>query len=169
MSKPFHVADLSPQGELRQQTRYTYDQLAQLPGAADLIVSFSAILYREPEGFELPLGEPAGGLSLRFRASADSAGIATVRAQSQLVSLSFLAAGLQPHADRITLQAFQHHLVQATRDTPFEPAFALLDLPDRPLLATIAFSSPPDDAIRYLAAIADRCFAAAYFRRLFLA
>ena len=50
------------------------------------------------------------------------------------------------------------------RDTPIEPAFDLLDQPERPLIATMNVQSPPDPTDHPTAALADRCFAAAYFR-----
>jgi hypothetical protein len=80
--------------------------------------------------------------------------------------LSLLASGIDPEADRLTLDAFQKHLLRELRDTGFEPAFALMDLKQRPLVATINFKSPTEPADQLLTALADRCFAAAYFRKL---
>ena len=60
-------------------------------------------------------------------------------------------------------------LVRELHGTPYEPAFTLLDLKDRPLIATFNFRSPPTAEAQTLAALLDRCFAAAYFRRLGLA
>ena len=80
---------------------------------------------------------------------------------------------MAPSASRlgaVLLQkAFQRHLLTELRDTGYEPAFALLDLHQRPLVATVAFASPPDPQRQLLVALADRCFAAAYFRYLQLA
>jgi hypothetical protein len=39
-----------------------------------------------------------------------------------------------------------------------------MDLTERPLVATINFFSPADEADRLAVALCDRCFAAAYFR-----
>jgi hypothetical protein len=86
-----------------------------------------------------------------------------------LVSLSLLCTGLNAAADQITLQAFQRHLLTELRDTGYEPAFALMDLRQRPLVATVGFAAPPDPQRQLLVALADRCFAAAYFRYLQLA
>jgi hypothetical protein len=69
-----------------------------------------------------------------------------------------------PDADEITLHAFQRHLTHELHDTGFEPAFGLLELRERPLVATMTFHSPTDDVGRLTVAIADRCFAASYFR-----
>jgi len=40
---------------------------------------------------------------------------------------------------------------------------------DRPLVAVVAFAAPPEQTDQVLVALADRCFAAAYFRYLNLA
>lgn len=167
----FLVADLNVRGELRAKAEYRYDLLVRIPGAADLIGQLSGALWRSPEAFETRLGGNAagtgagGGLSLRWRSSSDTAGIATVRdADGGLVSLSLLACGLSPEQDTLTLKAFQQHLLQELRDTGYEPAFALMDLAERPLSATINFQPPADPVDQHLAALADRCFAASYFR-----
>ena len=55
------------------------------------------------------------------------------------------------------------------RDTGYEPALDLLNLKQRPLIATVALWSPADPTDQLLVALADRCFAAAYFRYLSLA
>ncbi len=44
-----------------------------------------------------------------------------------------------------------------------------MDLRERPLVATFPFESPAEAADQLLVALADRCFAAAYFRYLGLA
>ncbi|HEY0010028.1 MAG TPA: hypothetical protein VGB55_14975, partial [Tepidisphaeraceae bacterium] len=89
---------------------------------------------------------------------------ATVRLGPDLASLSLLASGRDAEADAITLGAFQRHLLSELRDTEYEPGFGLLEIADRPLLATINLWSPPDERDRMTCALADRCFAAAYFR-----
>jgi hypothetical protein len=83
-----------------------------------------------------------------------------------LVSLSLLASGKNPEADLITFNAFQSHLLRELRDTGFEPAFALMELVQRPIVATINFTSPKEKPNQLIAALADRCFAASYFRYL---
>jgi hypothetical protein len=86
-----------------------------------------------------------------------------------LISLTLICSGLSDDQDRITLQAFQTHLLRELHDTGFEPAFALMQLEERPLAATINFQTPIDVADQHLSALADRCFAASYFRRQGLA
>ena len=163
----FTVADLSAQGELRSKTTYLYGQLEEIPAAVEMIGQFSGALWRSPEEFEVVLlssRSVSSPLTFRWCSSAATAGIATLRCDGELTSLSLLASGLAHDADAITLKALQQHLLQELRDTPFEPAFALMDLTERPLLATIDFRSPPDPADQVTAALADRSFAASYFR-----
>ena len=97
-------------------------------------------------------------------------GIATIRRPAgDLVSLSLLASGLNLEAETTTFAVFQQHLVRELRQTPFEPAFDLLQLKQRPLLATMTFTSGAATAEQMIEALADRSFAAAYFRYLQLA
>jgi hypothetical protein len=163
-AREFLVADLNVAGELQLREAYSYSALEQVPGAGDLIVRCATALRRNPELFEIGLSPTSAKLTLRWSASAKSAGIATVRCEDQLMSLSLLASGKDPDADSITIQAFQTYLLRELHDTGVEPAFALMDLKERPLVATINFRSPPIPAEVAVVALADRCFAAAYFR-----
>ena len=162
--KTFQVADLNPQGELRASQTYDYATLERIPGCSDLIARFSGQLYQTPEQFELPLSTSETPVTFRWSASAPTAGIATIRADEKLASISILATGLVPDADEITLSAFQRHLTHELHDTGFEPAFGLMELRERPMVATIAFESPEAELDQLIVALADRCFAAAYFR-----
>jgi hypothetical protein len=166
---PFIVADLNVKGELQLQAAYEYDQLQKIPGAVDLVATFANHLYATPEEFEVDLRLSQSTLRFRWKSSADSAGIATLRCNGELASLSLLAAGLDAEADHITLDTFQRHLLRELRDTGYEPAFGLMDLKERPLIATINFASPEHPTDQLVVALADRCFAAAYFRMLGLA
>ena len=161
---PFTVADLNTRGELQLKAEYWYAELERIPGAIDVIAQFSAYLWRSPDEFETTLPQARTSLKFRWKASAKTAGIATLRSGTELASLSLLAAGLDAAADQITLQTFQSYLLQEWHDTGVEPAFALMDLPERPLVATINFRGPRDPTDQLLVALADRCFAASYFR-----
>jgi hypothetical protein len=163
-ARTFVVADLSAGGELQFKADYRYEDLEQIPGATELIAHFSTFVWRNPEGFEgpLPTGHPR--LTFRWRPSSPTAGLATLRCLGELTSLSLLVSGITEGTDAVTLGAFQQHLLRELRDTGFEPAFALMDLKERPLAATINFDSPDDPSDRGIAALADRCFAASYFR-----
>lgn len=166
--RSFVVADLNARGELELQADYLYEHLEQIPGAADLIGHFSGCLWRSPAEFESPLPAGRTHLTFRWRASSTTAGLATLRCRGELTSLSLLACGVHAETDALTFQAMQQHLLRELHDTGFEPAFDLLHLQrqanHQPLSATINFQSPeaPDD--RVIAALADRCFAASYFR-----
>jgi hypothetical protein len=162
--RQFVVADLDARGELHSRQIYQYDDLVQLPRATDLIGAFSAAIWKTPEGFDI---DPITGdchVSLRWRAHAPTAGMLTLRCQGELASLSLLVSGLDLDADRITLETFQRHLLQELHDTGYEPAFDVVSLSDRPLVATINVRSPAELADQLVIALADRCFAASYFR-----
>ena len=162
-NKIFLVADLNAKGEIRAQADYSYNDLEQIPGAADLIAQFSTAIWRDPEEFESQLAA-ATRLKLRWRAVAPTAGIATLRHENDLASLSLLCTGKNEQADTITLAAFQKHLLRELHDTGFEPSFDLMELKRRPLVATVSFYVPQDLREQMLVALADRCFAASYFR-----
>lgn len=165
----FFMADVNATGELRTLAEYRYEQLELIPGAADLLGTLSGAVWRSPEEFEVPLHLERRHLVLRWRASAATAGVATVWDRKVLASVSLACSGLDDDADRITLDAYQRHLLHELHDTGYEPAFSLLHLRERPLLATVGFAAPPDPTDRILVALADRCFAAAFFRYLSLA
>lgn len=162
--KTFYVADFDPQGEMRATQAYDYDTLGKIPGCTDLIARFSGQLYQQADTFEFVLSSEAASVTFRWHASAPTAGIATIRANGELASISILATGLVPDADEITFAAFQRHLTHELHDTGYEPAFGLLELRERPIIATMTFQSPDGELDRLIVALADRCFAAAYFR-----
>jgi hypothetical protein len=165
----FYVADLNPQGELRELTEYDYESMERVPGAAEVIARCSAELWKSPQEMEVALSETRGAW-LRWKATAESAGLATVRCGGgDLVSISVLASGKDLRSDATTFTALQQHLVQKLRQTPYEPAFDLVQLPQRPLVATMTFAGQGPAEEQRLAALADRSFAAAYFRYLGLA
>lgn len=164
----FWVADFNTRGELRSNMEYGYEQLERIPGASQLIAQFSSSLWRDPKEFETTLG--AGHLKFRWYASADTAGIGTLRVEGRLAAISLLASGIDRDADHVTLQAFQQHLLRELHDTGIEPSFSLLELKQRPLVATINFEQPIEAEVdQLLAALSDRCFAASFFRYQHLA
>ena len=164
---PFVVADLNARGELQLKAEYRYAELEQIPGAVELIGHFSGQLYRSPDEFEGPLPVAGTTLSFRWRSASPSSGIATLRAGGDaggLASVSLLASGVSENTDTLTLAIFQRHLLRELHDTGFEPAFALVELKERPLSATFNFRTPDAQIDRLVTALADRCFAASYFR-----
>src|ERR1700685_4294211 len=112
LTRGFTVVDLTPQCEARLQARYEYELLERIAGAPDLIGRFSSAIWREPESFELALTSRPAGLTLRWSASAPTSGIAVLCDQTQTFSLSLLASGLDADSDRLTLAAFQQHMVR---------------------------------------------------------
>lgn len=75
---PFFVADLNTRGELKRITPYDYASLERIAGASDLIGRCSGELWKSPEQMEVVLSD-SGGTRLRWRSTAASAGVATVR------------------------------------------------------------------------------------------
>jgi hypothetical protein len=160
----FFVADINVRGELQAVAEYRYEQLELIPGAAELIVHFATALWRSPEEFETALPHGRDHMNFRWRATAETAGICTLRNNGELASMGLLACGINPDADHVTLETFQKHLLRELRGTEYEPAFALMDLKQRPLVAVFSFLEPEDKTDQLVLALADRCFAAAYFR-----
>jgi hypothetical protein len=169
----FTIADLNVRGELELTGEYLYENLERIPGAADLIGHFSGCLWRSPAGFDEPLpDEDQAHLTARWRSCSASAGLFSFRCRGALLSISLLAAGTEPEAEGLAFDVLQRHLLHELHDTGYEPAFALMDLRERPVAATINFGAPAGGlapADRMSAALADRCFAASYFRFLGLA
>lgn len=164
----FFVTDLTALGDVVATAEYQYEQLERIPGAAELIVQFSTALYRSPQEFEIAL-TLAPQMTYRWLASAETAGISTLRENGELASLGLLASGINREADHLTLEAFQKHLLRELHNTEHEPSFAMMHIAERPLVAVVPFREPRDKPAQLVAALADRCFAAAYFRYLNLA
>ena len=163
----FWVVDLTATGEVRLKQEYEYRLLEALPGAMDLITVFSMHVWRTPEEFQVTL--PGGHLTMRWRACSGTSGFATLRDRDDLVSLSVFLSGKEADDGAATLKPLQLHLVRELHDTGYEPAFDLMHIRERPLLASINFRSPAALNDQLLSALADRCFAASYFRKMGLA
>jgi hypothetical protein len=169
MAKRFWVVDLDATGEVKLKEPYEYDTLQSLDLAAMLIAEFATYLWRDPEGFDVTL-PGLTSLTMRWCPSAPTAGIAMLRHGDALASISLLVTGLDPRGDAFTLQTLQDRLVRQLHDTGYEPAFDLVAaLPERPLVASVHLRAPPAPDERAAFALADRAFAAAYFRRQGLA
>ena len=84
----FFIADVTVAGDLRALAEYRYEQLELIPGAAELIGTVSGAIWRQPLEFEVPLHEERTRLVLRWRASAATAGVATVWDGAELASVS---------------------------------------------------------------------------------
>jgi len=166
--KSFHVADLRASGEIHSTAEYAYEHLEQVPCARELIADLASSLYREPEEFERPL-DPRGEMVFRWHSNSSASGNSSLRDRGNLISFGLLVSGLNSDSDQITLETFQTHLLRELHGTPYEAAFDVMSLQQRPLLVSVAFGEPAEKAGQSLAALADRCFAAAYFRYLGIA
>ena len=160
------MADLRSNGELLLKAQYTYALLNEVPGASEIIAGFHRWLWSAPEQLTVQLPWGSGRLFFRWVASSPTTGIATIRSGDDLASLSLLAGGADSEADAFTLSAFQNHLLHELHGTPHEPAFDLQTLTERPLAATVNFHTPPDPRDPPIVALLDRCFAAAWLRRI---
>jgi hypothetical protein len=163
----FWIIDLTATGEIRLKQEYEYRFLEEIPGAIDLIALFSTHLWRSPDEFVASL--PGGHLVMRWRAVSETSGIATLRYRKDLASLSILLTGAESHGGADTLVPVQNQLVRELHDTGFEPAFDLIHIAERPLSATLNIRAPDERADQLIFALADRCFAASYFRKMGLA
>jgi hypothetical protein len=151
---------------LQLRADYRYEELEQIPGAAELIGHLSGCIWRSPSDFATHLPEHAPTLDFRWRGASTSAGIATLRGHDRLIWVSLLVSGLQREDELLVLGTFQKGLLQELHDSGIEPGFGLCDLSTRPLMASFNVTSPPSPVEQATAALADRCFAAAYFRYL---
>lgn len=164
--RSYWVADLKANGELQSEAPYDYAHLERLPGCAELIGHLSGALWASCETFEIDLATTPTRLWLRWQATAPSAGLMTLRWQNRVVSITVLASGIDRDLDDSTIGVLQRKLVQELHDTGHEAAFSLTDLHRRPLAATINIATPDEPTLHLITAVADRCFAAAYFRYL---
>ena len=160
---PFLVADLDPQGELKLQAEYRYEELELIPGASELIAVISGLLWQAQGDFDAPLDAK---LALRLAMPSPTTAIASLRQSKneKLLSLSLLLTGINADADQLTINALQTHLLRELHGTPFEPAFGLLQISARPLIASIHLALPEESTVHHNFALADRCLGAAYFR-----
>jgi hypothetical protein len=165
--RSFWIVDLTANGEVRLKQEYEYRLLEEIPGAIDLITGFSTNLWRSPNEFVAHL--PGGHLQMRWRACSASTGIATLWYREELASLSVLLCGTERDHGADTLKPIQTHLLRELHDTGVEPAFDLMEIPERPLSATLNLRAPEEPGERLVFALSDRCFAASYFRMMGLA
>src|SRR5688572_13474843 len=100
----FSVADFDASGSLLLQEQYSYALLERIPGTVAIIAQLSGALYRSPDEFEVRLD--GSKLNLRWAATSESSGIATMRLGDELSSLSLLLTGQNVDADALTLGAF---------------------------------------------------------------
>jgi len=153
----FHEVILDAAGTIR--FRRTHDSAQLLPAAIEI---FRDLIERHGEGFHVPL--PIEGLEhieLALTRSG-SAALASFWVRDAPVTTSALVPGLDPGEDREVLAQLQSLVMHFVGDSPVEPGFDLLSLPDRPLLATVPTPAPPSPDLGTIAE-AETCLAAAFF------
>ena len=153
----FHAVTIDAARGLR--SRRTHDSATLLPAAVEV---FRDLI--EQHGADFCVGLPVKGrehveLSLtRY----GTAALAAFWSRGEPVTTSALAPGLDADEDRLALEGLQSLILCLCGDSPAEPGFDLLTIPDRPLLATVPIPAAlgPD-----LGTIADAetCLAAAFF------
>jgi len=162
----YWIADLEANGDLRAIAPYVYQHLEQLPQCAELIGICAGAIWKDPESFEINLPTDPRGLELRWHATATTSGLMSLRWKTELCSITVLAGGQNDEQERSTIAVLQQKLIHELHGTPHEAAFSLIDLHQRPLAATINIRVSPPSTVAPIIALADRCFAAAYFRYL---
>jgi hypothetical protein len=163
MNTSFRVVDLNAAGETLCSERYTYDTLERIDGAAELIGLSTGLLWREHDEFETRLLE--SNLTLRWRPTSPSTGIATLRADQTLLALSLILCGQNADADAMHLEVLQKHLLAELHDTGIEPAFDLMHQTDRPIVISLCLQPPHNPHDRQIFSLFDRCLAAAFIRK----
>ena len=153
----FHDVTLDAAGNIR--SRRTHDGTRLSP--ADVKIFRDLI---ERHGADFCVGLPVKGrehveLSLtRY----GTAALAAFWSRGEPVTTSALAPGLDADADREVLEGLQLFVMRFCGDSPAEPGFDLLTIPDRPLLATLPLPIPPGPDMDMIAD-AETCLAAAFF------
>ena len=153
----FHAVTIDAAAGLR--SRRTHDSATLLPAAVEV---FRDLIERHGEEFRVPL--PVKGLEhIELDLTrAGSAALATFWSRGEPVTMSALAPGLDADADREVLEGLQLFVMRFCGDSPAEPGFDLLTIPDRPLLATVPIPAAPSPDMGTIAD-AETCLAAAFF------
>ncbi len=145
-------------------SRRTHDTAGLVPGAVEV---FRSMLDRHGDNFREPLPIPAFahiGLSWTRQGTA---AVASFWARGDPVTTSALAPGLDAGDDHAALDGIQSLVLHFHGDSPSEPAFDLLTIADRPLLATVPIPVPSNRADMAIIADMETCLAAAFFLEMF--
>ena len=139
--------------------RRTHDSATLRPAAVEL---FRDLIERHGEDFRVAL--PVEGLEhIELALSrAGSAALATFWSRGAAVTTSALVPGKNAGDDRQALEGLQSLVMLFFGDSPAEPGFDLLTIPDRPLLVTLPSPTPPSPDLAIIAE-AETCLAAAFF------
>ena len=139
--------------------RRTHDSARLRPAAVE---SFRDLLERHGGDFCVPL--PVEGLEhIELTLSrAGSAALASFWSRGEPVTSSALVPGQDAGDDRQALEGLQSLVMMLCGDSPTEPGFDLLTIPERPLLATVPIPAPPSPDMDTIAD-AETWLAAAFF------
>jgi hypothetical protein len=140
-------------------SRGTHDSTTLLPAAVEI---FRDLIERHGEDFRVPLSVKGLEHVELALSRAGSAALATFWSRGAAVTTSALAAGKDAGDDRQALEGLQSLVMLFFGDSPAEPGFDLLTIPDRPLLATVPIAASPSLDMGLLAD-AETCLAAAFF------
>ena len=153
----FHAITIDAAGGLR--SRQTHDSATLLRAT---VAIFRDLIERHGEEFRV--GLPVKGLEhieLSLTRSGTAA-LATFWSRGEPATSSALAPGIDPRDDRQALEGLQSLILCLCGDSPAEPGFDLLTIPDRPLLATVPIPAAPGPDLGAIAD-AENCLAAAFF------
>jgi hypothetical protein len=140
-------------------SRRTHDSATLRPAAVEL---FRDLIERHGEEFRVALpGKGLEHIELALTRVGTTA-VATFWSRGAPVTTSALVPGLDAGDDRQALEGLQSLILCLCGDSPAEPGFDLLTIPDRPLLATVPIPAPPDPDMGIIAD-AETCLAAAFF------
>jgi hypothetical protein len=153
----FHAVTIDAAGGLR--SRRTHDSATLLPATVEIVRD---LIERHGEDFRV--GLPVRGLEhieLSLTRSGTAA-LTTFWSRGEPITTSALAPGIDPRDDRQALEGLQSLILCLCGDSPAEPGFDLLTIPDRPLLATVPIPATPSPDMGF-SADAETCLAAAFF------
>ena len=142
-------------------SRRTHDTGGLVRAAVEV---FRSMLNRHGENFREPLPvDGLGHIELNWTRQGTAA-VATFWSGGTPVTTSALAPGLSADDDQAVLWGVQSLILRFHGDSPAEPGFDLLTIPDRPLIATLPIPVPVTNPAD-MAMIADMetCLAAAFF------
>jgi hypothetical protein len=140
-----------------------HDSTSLVPAAVQV---FRDLLERFGPHFKQPVPVIGDEYVLMFTCESAGCAVATFFWQGQPVTTSVLLFGGHAADEEKTLLAVQQMMSQIYRPFGVEPAFDLLSIVDRPLLATLMIPLPPGSVPPSAYAVigdAETCLAAAFF------
>lgn len=140
-------------------SRRKHDSAGLKPAAVEV---FRDLLERHGAAFRAPL--PVRGLKhieLQWTQEGTAA-LATFWSHGEPITMSAIVPGLVAEDDRQVLAMLQQLVMELHGNSPLEPAFDVLKIADRPLLATLLIPRPFPHRDTAVIADAETCLAAAF-------